>query len=271
MLSMADSFQIEIDETGEGVSAEVLRLQLDQALRFLRADAGTGEGVDWRVTRASMNSPLTLELHRWVPEGQAEPASRPGEQLARAFVRMGRGESLGEEMSLDQLHALERMVSQANGVRRVRVKAAVGEAITLDPAWATDLKKLRAERKNRDVLPEQPYSLVGRLEGVNVHGTKSEFYLYDPLTDQKMRCLFPDDMLEEVGRALGERVEVAGMTKFGPGAQPQSMRVESMQRIPTRGGSFLSRLEEAHNRGTINLTGGLSTEEAIDEVRGAPS
>ena len=66
---------------------------------------------------------------------------------------------------------------------------------------------------------------------MNVHGTKSEFYLRDPLTDQKIRCLFPDDMLEEIDRrwstasndqgfALGTkhavRVEVEASHAFVP-------------------------------------------------------
>lgn len=268
---MPDRLEILIEETANGVSAEVLRLQLDQALRFLRADPEAGEDVDWRVTRASMNSPLTLELSRTVPAGAPEPASRPGEQLARAFAQLSHGEPLGEDLSLDRLHALEKMASQANGVRRVRIKAAVGEPIVLNPLWAATVRKIRSERKQHGVLPAQPYSTVGRLEGVNVHGSKSEFYVYDPLTDQKMRCLFPDEMLEQVGRDLRQRVEVIGMTTFGPDNQPQAMRVESLRRIPSPEGSFLQRLEAAHKQGGINLTGGLSVEEAIDEVRGAPN
>lgn len=33
-------------------------------------------------------------------------------------------------------------------------------------------------------------------------------------------------------------------------------------------GSFLGRLDAAHRRGAVNLTGNLTTEQAIDEVRG---
>lgn len=268
---MPDRFQIEIDEAGDGVSAEVLRLQLEQALRFLRDDADAVQSVEWRVTRASMNSPLLLELERKVEPGVPEPISRPGEQLARAFASLRRGEALGEELSPTRLHAIERMASQANGVRRVRVRAGVGEPIDVDPEWATEVRRIREDRRRREDLPRQPYSTVGRLEGVNVHGSKSEFYVYDPLTDQKMRCIFSDDMLERVGSALGERVEVSGITTFGPEQLPQSMRVDTLRVVATRANSFLERLESAHKRGGVNLTGGLSIEAAIDEVRNGPA
>jgi len=263
---MADRIQITIDETGDGVAAEALRLQLDQALRFL-SDDPEAENVDWRIKQVSMNSPLTMELERAVKPGKSDPATRPGEVLARAFVQLQRGEALGDDLSPTRLHALEKMAAHANGVRRIRLQAAVGEPIELDPSWAADLRRTRAERKLRDQLPEQLYSIVGRLEGVNVHGNKSEFYVYDPLTAQKMRCLFPDEMLDQVGRLISQRVEVGGVTKFGLGNMPQSMRVETLRHIPARSGSFLDRLRHAHEQGPLDFTGGLSIEEAIDEVR----
>ncbi len=264
---MPDRFHIEIDESSDGVSAEALHLQLEQVLRFLREDTDGAESVDWKVTRASMNSPLVLELERKVKPGAPEPISRPAEQLARAFASLRRGEALGDELSPTRLLALERMASQANGVRRVRIRAGLGDAIDVDPAWASEVRRMRVERKRAEELPRQPYSTVGRLEGVNVHGSKSEFYVYDPLTDQRMRCIFPDDMLARVGRALGQRVEVSGITTFGLEQMPQSMRVETLREVPTRAGSFLERLEAAHKQGGVNLTGGLSIEAAIDEVR----
>lgn len=271
MKLMADQFQIEIEESGEGVSAETLRLHLEQALRFLEDDPQTGGvttgTVVWKVKRVSMNSPLLLLLERSIKAGQLEPASRPGEELVRAFARLQRDEVLGEELSATRLHALEKIAAHSNGVRKVRVRAGVGEAIVVKSEWVVELRRARAERKLRDHLPEQTYSLVGRLEGVNVHGNKSEFYVYDPLTDQKMRCLFPEEMLEQVGRLLGERVEVAGITKFGPGSTPQSMRVDTLRPIKTRSGSFLDRLRVAHQQGDITFTGGLTVEEAINEVR----
>lgn len=268
MNNMRDKFQIEIDESGEGISAETLRFHLEQTLRFLENDPGVDEkAVEWKVTRVRMNSPLLLEMERTVKPGYREPASRPGEELARAFARLSRGEVLGEELSVTRLHALEKIAANSNGVRKISVKAGVGEAIPIKTEWATELRRTRAIRKMNEQLPEQIYSLVGKLEGVNVHGNKSEFYVYDPLTDQKMRCIFPDEMLDQVGRLLGERVEVAGNTKFGPGSSPQSMRVENLRAVDTKEGSFLDRLRDAHRKGKLSFTGGLSIEDAIDEVR----
>lgn len=266
---MPDRLEIQIDEEGRGVSAEALRSLLDQALQFLMSDPDDGPGVTWKVTQLSMNSPLTMRLEREVAEGEAEPASRPAEQMMRSFGGFERGELPGDELQPRQLNAIAKLASSATSYRSVQVKADRGNAVRLQPQWASDVRKLIAERKREAKTPDQPYSVSGRLEGVDMHGAKSEFYVYDPLTDQKMRCIFPEAMLDEVAAALGGRVTVSGVTTFGAGNQPQSMRVSRLKRIVTREGSFLERLAEAHRRGEIDLTGGLSAEDAIDEVRDA--
>lgn len=262
---MPDRLTITIEADGEGVPAEALRVQLEEALRFLRE--GGEEGADWRVVAVSMNSPLRLELERRVPAGSPEPAERPGEELVRSFARMAGGEAVGEELSPRQVLSLQKMASPSYGVSRVEVRAGRGDAVELRPAWAEELKRLRIERKRAETPPEQPYSVTGRLEGVDVHGGGREFFVYDPLTDAKTRCFFPDEMMDEVGGALSQRVRVAGLAKFGPDFEPRSIRVSEFRPIPVMGGTFLERLDAAHARGKLDFTGGLSSEEAVEEVR----
>jgi len=126
---MADQLKITIDEQGAGVSAEALRMHLEQTLRFLGGDPDVGDDVvEWKVTRVSINSPMRLKLERSVVGDAPEPKSRPGETMVRALSRLERGEDLGDEFSPVRLRALERMSSLSNGVRQVWVKAGVTPA-----------------------------------------------------------------------------------------------------------------------------------------------
>ena len=98
---------------------------------------------------------------------------------------------------------------------------------------------------------------------MDVHGKKSEFYVYDPLTDGRIRCLFDDDMLDRVREALTKRVQVGGMTTFAVDSQPQVIRVKTLRVIRVREGTFLERLAAAHRRGTIDLTVGFRSKRRL--------
>ena len=58
MHAVADRLEITVDEQGRGVSADALRVLLNQTLTFLKNEPGGHEGVTWRVTGASLSSRL---------------------------------------------------------------------------------------------------------------------------------------------------------------------------------------------------------------------
>lgn len=265
---LADTLDITLQDTGAGVSADALRTLLDRTLHTLRSASGDQTGVTWRITKASMQSPFSLTIERRVEPGVSEPLERPAERLVQSFAALRAERNIEKNMTLPVARRLADMVELATpSGRRVILQAARGEAIVLDPQWAGLLKSWVHQKVSEQTLPEQPYSTAGRLEGVNVHASKSEFYVYDPLTDQKMRCLFEEPLLNRVAQALGRRVEVSGATKFNAEDQPLRMKVDHLRMIEDR--AFLQRLKDAQRRGVMNLTGTLSVEDALEEVRDA--
>lgn len=58
------------------------------------------------------------------------------------------------------------------------------------------------------------------------------------------------------------------MTTFNADDAPVRMLVDSLR--PLHAGSFLSRLKEVQGRGIMKLTGDLSIEDALGEVRDGP-
>ena len=265
---MADRLDIILEDTGEGVSADALRTLLDRTLRTLRSESGDQEGVTWQITKASMNSPFSLTIERRVQPDVPEPVERPAERLVQSFAALRAEQKINGDMTLPVARRLAGIVELATAPgRRVVFQAARGEAIHLEPQWGGMLRSWVHRKVSEQTLPDQPYSTAGRLEGVDVHGKKSEFYVYDPLTDQKMRCLFEEPLLDRVAEALGRRVEVSGLTKFNAEDQPTRMKADHLRVIESR--PFLQRLKEAQRRGVMNLTGGLSVEDALGEVRNA--
>lgn len=264
---MVDKLDITMEDEGAGVSADALRRLLSQTLAFLESEPGGGDGISWRVTQVSMNSPFSMTVERRLPKSMPEPVDRPGERLARLFATLAAGGEPDDTLSVGQARRAAAIAEVAEPGRPIVLRASRGNPINLAPQWAGRLKEWIHRKTVNDVMPQQYYSAAGRLEGVDVHGRKSEFYVYDPLTDQKMRCVFNDELLDQVKNSLYERVEVTGLTRFNANEEPVRMEVESMRVIQSR--PFLSRLKDAQARGIMNLTGGLSIEDALGEVRDA--
>jgi hypothetical protein len=265
MHPLTDKLDITVEDGGAGVSADALRMLLDQTLAFLEDEPGGSDGMVWRVTRATMNSPFSMTLQRVAPESMPEPADRPGERLVRLFAVLSAGMLPDDSTPAIQVRRAAAIAQLAQPGRTVRMGAGRGKVIDIDSEWSGRLKDWLRQKAIEQGMPEQLYSVTGKLEGVDVHGRKSEFYVYDPLTDQKMRCLFDEDMLEKVKESLGERVEVSGLARFNANDEPVRMQVDSLRVIRSR--AFLSRLKEAQQRGIMKLTGNLSIDEALREAR----
>jgi len=265
MRLLADKLDIEFEDEGQGVSADALRELLDRTLAFLSDEPGGSDGVTWRVTHVTMNSPLAMTVERMAPAGAPEPTERPAERLVRVFAALAKGDAPTSDYTPMQIRRVAAIAQVAQPGRKVVFKAGRGKAIRVQADWGKGLKEWMRQKVAGEALPEQHYSVAGRLEGVDVHGRKSEFYVYDPLTDQKMRCLFDDSMLETVKESLTERVEVSGLTVFNQNDEPVRMKVDSLRVISSR--PFLSRLKDAQRRGVMRLTGDLSIDDAVNEIR----
>ena len=109
-------------------------------------------------------------------------------------------------------------------VRRIAVRGADQEAVVTQHLAA-----------NVDAILDRGYtglgSVEGRLESVSIHD-RSVFGLWEPLDGRRVECRFPMAMLDEVREALGRRVSVRGMVRFGKGDQPVSVEVEHIRLFP---------------------------------------
>ncbi len=75
-------------------------------------------------------------------------------------------------------------------------------------------------------------SVSGLLERVNLHN-KREFFIYPPIPDRNVKCLFAHDQFDDVRMALGRQVTVYGELSYEPGqVLPYKARVARIERHP---------------------------------------
>jgi len=106
----------------------------------------------------------------------------------------------------------------------------------------------------------------GRLEQLSVHGQHPEFCVYDPMTDEPVRCVFKEDSIREVVELITRRarVRVWGMTKYNAKHKAVSVDVEKFEVIPEQ--TDLPQMADLH-RAKINITGGVDSTTFIREQR----
>ena len=76
-----------------------------------------------------------------------------------------------------------------------------------------------------------PSYIEGRLEAISIHDRRI-FAVWEPIHNWRIECRFPQDMLEEVRDALGNRVSVKGNVRFDARDKPLSVQADSMYVFP---------------------------------------
>ncbi len=75
-------------------------------------------------------------------------------------------------------------------------------------------------------------TVKGRLERLNVHN-RFEFVIYPPIPGYSVRCVFQDDLYEQIHRAIRTNVTVSGTLHYRPGTPfPDWVQVKSVEVHP---------------------------------------
>lgn len=76
-------------------------------------------------------------------------------------------------------------------------------------------------------------SIEGVLDAINLHKDKY-FTIYSFLDDKAIKCLFPDELLEEAKKNLGKRVYVYGLVRSREDGQRLNIVVKEMELLPNQ-------------------------------------
>ncbi len=276
--------QIEVTGLGDTIPAESYLELVQTALQVLsEIDLSISQtekpSLDWQIVSASLNSPMLLSI-----EGMPAEGANIGRKVIHAYVgalqSFERGIAKKPRYFTDAaLYKVKKLVSVLNeGIRNMRFITTDG--ISVSPS-------LRAAETVDEILPSAPEqeelddegealssktkmrieeraTLVGKLEGLDVHGNKPVFHVYDPLTGKKVRCLFDREKLDTAKEALPHRVSVTGTATYNSKGQIVSIKVIHFRKLRSR-----NELPQARDLEDIDFTGGLDPTEYIRRLRDA--
>lgn len=145
-----------------------------------------------------------------------------------------------------------------NGVSKITYRLSRRKEIAVSQRVAASVDALRHSEK---------YTAYTELEGelglIHVHGGRSEFCIYDALTDKSTTCRFKVDEPERIGAHITHRVRVYGKATYSRATHaPERIDVERWKPI----GDNAVSLEELHRAG-FRITTGERSEELIRKNR----
>ncbi len=219
--------------------------------------------LDWCVEKASMKSPFTMTI-AGVPrngKGAVPDAARPFLVGLRAI---NSGAQRPPGFTNEALTYAKGLVGVlADGVSELRLSSG-RHTVRLTHHVAANVDSVLGIRREYYVMTE----LDGRLESISVHGQAPDFCIYDPITNQPIRCIFsPDD----IGRAADlikarARVRVSGRAKYNRKDQPISVEVQEFVTLREQGD--LPQIRDLH-KACIDITGGQDSVEYVRGIRDA--
>jgi hypothetical protein len=194
---------------------------LDEVSRDVTGSAGA---VRWIITLESGSN-----LVNATPEAIKKRARVAG--LGRTISR---GVGLVERRAQRPKHftdwALRRSrdlsaVADGQDVRSIQIRAAETTNIMVSEKLAANVNRLLGE----DI--EEYGTVEGRLQTLSERN-RPHFAVYDPLTDQPVRCNIQPAQLELAWKAFGRRVAVSGVIRYRKNGQPVSIQAESLYVFP---------------------------------------
>ncbi len=220
-------------------------------LRDLGHVPGVEEPINWKVSAASLKSPLSLTIFSEAPHS---------DEIVREYLDVFQQAEKSEALPFNRwnprtLEKAKQLVSVLNdGVAQVTFSAIGASPVTPTQRVAASVDYLLAPAY------EDYGSFEGKLETLSVHG-KTRFNIYDPITGRSIQCFFALEKLQDAHSAFNHRVVVSGKAKYSRVGDPVSVLVEDIRVLV--GGIKLADLDG------IDITGGIESAMYIRGIRDA--
>lgn len=205
--------------------------------------------TEWKVSAASLRSPLTFTI------GCDDPS---GQELVREYLGVFEQTDKSEKFPPERwpqktLESAKKIVSVLNdGVSQITLVSPGSEAISPTQRVAASVDYLLAPAY------EDFATLEGQLETISVHG-RTRFNIYDSLTRRAIACFFGPDKLDEALAAFNKRIAVSGNAKYSRLGQPISIAVDEIRYL--KGGVKAEELKD------IDITSGAESSKYVKGLR----
>ena len=208
-------------------------------------------GAEWKISAASLRSPLSITLECDTPGG---------DDIVREYLNVFEQAESSNKLPLDRwseeiLENAKQIVSVLNdGVAQISIAAPGHSPISPTQRVAASVDYVLAPAY------EDQGTFEGRLETLSVHG-RARFNIYDTLTKRKLECYIPVEKIEEAHAAFNKRVAVSGKVKYNRLNEPIGILVENIREL--RGGVRTDTLKD------IDITGKQESGKYVRDLRNA--
>ncbi len=209
----------------------------------------------WQITSVSMNSPLTITLKGQSARGRDLPrrAIRDYVQGIQRIQEKRERPARFEDTDLDQVSKLASVLY--DGVKSLRFSAEPFGEVCLTKVLAENAQNIQRRRYHYEYT-----SFRGRLNDIRTSFGAHECVVRDFLTNQEIRCTYPEKRDSEIAALLLKRVEVSGKAKFTERGQLVSIQIDRFQELPA------ARLKISDAK-AVDITGGMDSVEYIRKIR----
>ena len=221
--------------------------------------------IVWEIVSVNKQSPLSMTLC-----GRSKEDSRitPKKVVAdfgsafRTVNRLARRPKVFDDILLQKAKNMTSLLR--NGMEFIEFKMDDDLPIRLSSKIVDNLDKLTSKKcpyYNTQSCHE------GILEIVDVHGRKPEFYIFDTITKEGIRCIFDSRIVKEIGAGITQKIRVYGETRYRrKDHKPISIKVSRYEIKKQK--EDLPQMDDIHLC-NINITQGQSSEDFIGELRDA--
>ena len=239
------------------VASDTLYLLKEIDVSLSRKPGGT---LTWKITAASMRSPLIVQIEGEPRHETLETAANVADTYIEALRSIESGlqpPSFFDEIALQRAKSLSSVLNKE--VARLRFIEPGRPPVAITQHLAANVDAALKTRK--------PYyeftTLEGTLEVVSVHGQTS-FSIFDPKTKARIMCIIPEEKLAEVTGMLRDRVQVYGKAKFKRSGTPVSISVDEIKKL--RASEELPKFRAGEE---IDITGGADSADLVRRIRDA--
>ena len=253
---------VDLDATAAPPASDALRQLLSLVEGIGHADAG----LDWRLAKLTLNSPLRAELEAFTRDGEDVSDARAADAAHRGLEVL----SAVNDNSVEAARALAHLAPAARNRLRGLLQPLKGRTGAIEISMpgrfefrvtgaAAEIAIDQLTRMDRAPPPPKPElgSVEGRITDVTTFYRKPALKLHRDLTGDGVLCVFASDAVQELGAShtLGEvwegrRVEVSGELQFDASGRVTHVWSATMRSLRP-GGDVLGTLREAHARGEI--------------------
>lgn len=220
--------------------------------------ANPGPRVTWRVSEATMNSPLKLTIY-----GEPTNRTRDVRRVVRTYLSgiamIEETPSLPPHFTDASLRTAQRLSeSLENGIRAVTFSSPGKTSVSPTQKVAEHVSDLLSTRPSEFF---ETASIEGTAQMVELFPTL-KIKIYGPQSPQGLVCAFSQKDRKAVERAIGKRVEVSGRLRSDKDGRPVGMSARSIRML--RSDSSLPTFRDLEG---IDITGGVDPTDYVRRLR----